>query len=128
MIELLFQINGIYDILCALSIMRIIRIPILNKLHLSMFKRYHIENRLFERSLAYYIFMNGVIRLSKCGSLITMSYYCEATFFLLEIMQNSVYIDKALFVVVTSLFLGHVSNLYQHDHKYYDHGLIDNLT
>ena len=36
-IQQLVIFNGLYDILCAFSIVKIINIPILDKIHLSMF-------------------------------------------------------------------------------------------
>ena len=53
MLNSIVKANGIYDILCALSILKIISIPYLKDLHLSMIKDYSNNNELFERFLAY---------------------------------------------------------------------------
>jgi len=116
MISTIITINGYYDILCALAILKIVKMPTLNTLHLSMFKHYHIEDVLFERFLAYWIFLNGAIRIYRPSSygpmgpsLVAFSYYFEAVVFLNELVRRSVYLDKATFVIITSLFLGHLS-------------------
>ena len=113
-IKYIIKINGIYDILCALSILKIINIPILCNLHLSMIKdnqNKNFETQLFERFFAYWIFTYGVIRLSDNMILISYSYYIESLCFVNEYLNNSVYHDKALFVIVSSFLLGIVSNI-----------------
>jgi hypothetical protein len=138
MISTIVTINGYYDILCALAILKIVRIPTLNTLHLSMFKHYHIEDVLFQRFIAYWIFLNGTIRIygpysngsnslnglygSNGPSLVVFSYYFEALVFLNELIRGSVFLNKAAFVIVTSLFLGYQYNasqsMYQVDSSY----------
>jgi hypothetical protein len=59
----IIKLNGIYDILCAISILKWIPIPYIKDLHLSMIKESH--NLLFERFFAYWIFTYGIIRLSN---------------------------------------------------------------
>jgi hypothetical protein len=128
MISTIVTINGYYDILCALAILNIVKMPTLNTLHLSMFKHYHIEDVLFERFLAYWIFLNGTIRTYGPSSygppLVAFSYYFEAAVFLNELIRGSVHLDKATFVIITSLFLGHLSiqleqnTIFQQDNSY----------
>uniref|UniRef100_A0A6C0DCL7 Uncharacterized protein n=1 Tax=viral metagenome TaxID=1070528 RepID=A0A6C0DCL7_9ZZZZ len=98
-------LNGIYDILCAISILKIIHIPILSELHLSMIKKYD-RNPLFERFFAYWIFTYGIIRIFGNNLLISLSYFVEAVFLLNEYMNNILVTDKALFVIVSSIILG----------------------
>ena len=99
--------NGIYDILCALSITRRIHIPVLNKLHLSLFKR-----RPNPDYLALWIFVNGIVRCSiynrQAITLITLSYYIEAVLFAVEWMKNNVVVEKTVFVIVSSVVLGYL--------------------
>ena len=45
MLQKFVKINGIYDILCALSILKIINIPVLEQIHLQMFKNMNYEPR-----------------------------------------------------------------------------------
>ena len=67
----IIKLNGIYDILCTISILKIIEIPILDKLHLSMiYPKSNINERLF----AFWIFTYGIIRLSNNYDLIAYSY------------------------------------------------------
>jgi hypothetical protein len=108
MIAIIINLNGIYDILCALSILKIINIPILNNLHLSMIKT--SDRKLInERFFAYWIFTYGIIRTSNCNYLITCSYYIEFIFITNEIFQDTVKLDWGIFVAFTSLLLGHLS-------------------
>jgi hypothetical protein len=107
----IIKINGIYDILCALCILKIINIPILNNLHLSVIKNYTGNNFLFERFYAYWIFTYGIIRLSNNIELISLSYFIEAIFFTNEYIIGTVYRDKAFFIIISSLILGYASKL-----------------
>jgi hypothetical protein len=115
MFIIIIKANGIYDILCAFSILRVVKIPYLHldRIHLSMIKN-NSENPLFERFLAYWIFTYGIMRLSVNNSFIVSgSYYLEAFFFANELFNHkSVYVDKALFVIFTSLLLGYISSFY----------------
>lgn len=105
----IYFINGIYDILCALGILQIIQIPFFSSIHLSMFDKYITPNHIFERFLAYWIFTNGVIRISGDNMLIAYSYYGEAAFFFNEYLHYSVYSEKALLVILSSMLLGHMA-------------------
>jgi hypothetical protein len=104
-------VNGIYDILCALSILSLIYIPIINELHISMIKDVERNNQLMKRFMAYWIFSYGVMRIyggyNMNYKLIAISYYIEA---LVLSYENFVYktlvFHKAMFVIAFSLFLG----------------------
>ena len=102
----IIKANGIYDILCALCILKIINIPILNNLHLSVIKNYSSNNDLFERFYAYWIFTYGIIRLSNNNIWISYSYFIEAIFFTNEYFFDTVYKDKAMFIIISSIILG----------------------
>jgi len=99
-------LNGIYDILCATSILKIINLPPLNRLHLSMF---HTKpNKSF---LACYLFINGCIRIIgginlNQYSIVALSYFIEAGYILYETIENNTIQYKAYFVIITSLLLG----------------------
>ena len=113
-LQFIIKANGVYDISCAFSILRLVNIPYLHldRLHLSMIKN-NSENPLFERFLAYWIFTYGIMRLSVNSSIITWSYFLEAFFFANELFNHrSVYIDKALFVIFSSLLIGYISSFY----------------
>jgi hypothetical protein len=104
MIRSFFFLNGIYDVLCAACILNIVKIPILSELHLSMLKVHTTPSG--ERYLAYWIFTYGVIRMSTHTELISLSYWLEAVFILNEYMNDAVYGDKALFVILSSIGSG----------------------
>lgn len=99
-IDYLVWLNGIYDISCALSIMR--KMP-MSQLHLGMF--YSNPNPLFERFIAYWIFTYGMIRLSNHKHLIISSYLLEALFFTNECFYPTIDKKKAIFVATTSTFV-----------------------
>ncbi len=85
-------INGLYDMLCALCLLKIINIPILNKLHLSMFINEPEEQE--KRWIAYWIFTYGIIRLLANNKyLLSISYLIEAI-----IMLNECFIHKKIYV------------------------------
>ena len=104
LIRTIVEINGLYDILCAISILHMINIPILNDLHLSMIT---VERTpLSDRYFAYWIFTYGMIRLSDDDYLVAMSYYIEALLILNELLKSSIDPIKGWFVLVSSLMLG----------------------
>lgn len=116
-LKYIIKINGVYDILCALCILRVIYIPCLNDLHLSMMKDYSPtptsqvnthSPQLFERFLSYWVFTYGVVRLSNSYYIVSYSYYIEAVFFMNEYIHNTVHSDKVLFVIGSSVLLGYL--------------------
>ena len=103
-------INGIYDILCAISILKIINIPILQTIHLQMFKNMNYDP-LFERFLAYWIFTYGIIRL-QYNLLVPYSYYIEALFIANEcFIHKTIVFEKGIFVIISSGILGYFTDL-----------------
>lgn len=106
MLATIIKINGLYDVLCALTILQFIDIPQLAKLHTSMFIK--VLKSQERELLAYWIFINGVIRLSSRTDWIVISYILEAGVFTYELVVRKVHADKALFVIVTSLLLAYL--------------------
>ncbi len=104
MLYRLIQLNGIYDIVCALSLLN--HIPYLSYLHLNMIKYHHYKNKLFERFFAYWIFTYGVIRIYGDYRLIAYSYYLEAMFILNEYIIKSADNNESLFVIISSIVIG----------------------
>ena len=120
-LKYIIKINGVYDILCALCILRVIYIPYLNDLHLSMMKDYSPpptsqdnthSPQLFERFLSYWVFTYGVVRLSNSYYIVSYSYYIEAVFFMNEYIHNTVHSDKVFFVIGSSVLLGYLVYTY----------------
>lgn len=110
-------LNGIYDILCAISILKITNLYPLDTIHLSMF---HKKPSLF--FLSVYLFINGMIRIIgvylKQYFIISLSYFIEAGYILYETTQNNTVQYKAYFVIISSLFLGILIILYsQNQHS-----------
>ena len=108
MLSKIVKINGIYDILCALSILKMVNIPILQNIHLQMFHS-NINNN--ERFLAYWIFTYGVIRL-KYNFFVPYSYYIEALFVANEcLVHKTIVFEKGIFVIVSSGILGYLTQI-----------------
>ena len=124
----IFIINGMYDILCSLSILHIcahksfpllninnkynvrnINIPLFGNIHLSMFKYNRHQNIVMERFLAYWIFTYGMMRIFGDYQIISYSYYIESYFLFNETIYDSVYTQKTLAVILSSLLLGHIA-------------------
>lgn len=104
MLKLIIQINGIYDILCALSILKVLPESPFSYFHMNMFKQHEIYY--FERSLSFYIMLYGFVRLFGSNSTISFSYFSEALYFFNEmVFYNSVYTDKATYVIISSTML-----------------------
>jgi hypothetical protein len=102
------RINGVYDILCGLSILQYIRIPYLDMVHLNMIPR-NVHNDIFKRYYAYWILTYGYVRLlSNDMRSIQMSYFIEAVCTANELCNTSdIHREKAIFVIVSSLLLGY---------------------
>ena len=98
------RLNGIYDVLCGLSILGYIRIPYLENLHLDMIKN-NKNNEILKRYYAYWILTYGYIRLTQTDvNLLVMSYLIEAIFIANEVYNTEdMYKEKGVFVVVASL-------------------------
>lgn len=99
MIYYIIKLNAIYDILCALCILDILDIPVLNTIHLSML--IHKGSDISERFFAYWIFTYGCMRLSNDRFTIKMSYGIEALCIANE--YSSLEKEKAIFVILCSL-------------------------
>jgi hypothetical protein len=108
-ISLIILANGIYDIICAMSIANIVRSPRISELHLSIFRT--PPDRTL---LATWILLNGIIRTSQyyyqtsipINQLVQLSYFVEAFVFIMEFLLNNAVETKAIFVIVSSLLLG----------------------
>ena len=108
MLVYIIKINGIYDIICSLVILKIINIPCLQNIHLSMIKDVN-KCPILERFFAYWIFTYGIIRINNHYMLTSYFYYIEAAFFMNEYINDSIYFNKAIFVISSSLLLGYLS-------------------
>jgi hypothetical protein len=106
MLSTIVKINGIYHILSALSILKIVNIPILRIIHLQMFKNMSYEP-MFERFLAYWIFTYGILRI-RYTVFVPYSYYIEALFVANEcLVHETIVFEKGMFVIITSGLLGY---------------------
>ena len=104
-------INGIYDILCAISILKIVNIPVIKDLHLSMLRDNEKNNPMMERFMGYWIFTYGILRIysgyNKKYELAAISYYIEAVIISNEYFINrTMVMERSMFVIFFSLFLG----------------------
>ena len=109
------KLNGLYDILCALSILKYIENPVCSTIHINMMAKYK-HNPLFERFLAYWIFTYGFVRIGDTH-LIPYSYYIEAAVFTNEMYRETIYFDKGLFVIISSLIMGIITHLHMNTFK-----------
>ena len=95
------KINGAYDVLCAMSILNILNIPILNRTHLSMLTCN--EDPITKRMLAYWVFTYGIIRLYDVGEIVTLSYILEAVCMANELRYQKMKRGHVLFCVLGCL-------------------------
>jgi len=108
MLSKIVKINGIYDILCSLSILKIINIPILQMFHSNMNET---KDPIFERFLAYWIFTYGILRI-KYNVFVPYSYYIEALFIANEcLVHETIVFEKGMLVVITSGILGYSTQI-----------------
>lgn len=108
----IIKLNGLYDILCAMTILDLINIPTLKNLHLSMFLVNCTESQVV-RLLSYWIFTYGMIRLHSSESrVIYYSYYIEAAAIANEaLVKKTMYVEKAWFVICSSILLGYMTEI-----------------
>lgn len=104
MYKLIALINGIYDVISSMCILKIINIPVLNNLHLSVITAQE-KNPLYERSFGFFVLTYGVIRIYGTVNLISLSYLIEILYYVFEIRNNNVVIYKAVFIIITCIVL-----------------------
>ena len=112
-------INGIYDVFCALSLLKIIPVfdslTWLQHIHLNMMDNYkHPTNPLFERFFAYWVFTYGVIRLTnhRTKPIVSYSYFIESLWIANETyIHASIPFGNGTYVVVVCLILGYLARL-----------------
>lgn len=106
------RLNGIYDILCGLNLLNVIKLPFLDTIHTQMFHHVLIADDFTRRLLAYWIITYGIIRLcgEKRSHLISLSYYLETLCLLNEVPYHPQYIRLFTTAVISSYF-GHINIL-----------------
>ena len=110
-ISTIIKINGVYDILCSISILNILPNSLLTNIHKDIFKYDKQENidncyKLFETLLAFFILLYGLIRIFGNKLTISITYIIEGLYFYNEMqINNTVYTDKASFVIISSTIL-----------------------
>ena len=108
MFSTLVRLNGLYDIICGLCLLKIIDIPIMNKLHINMFDKSLMTNNMALRLLGYWIITYGMIRVFSRDDymLVALSYYLET----IILLNESKYNDKfwnLFFTAGLSSYFGH---------------------
>jgi hypothetical protein len=112
MITNIIFINGIYDIICGISILFFPKSFFAN-IHISIFNEEYKNNDLIKRLIAYWVITQGVIRFSIIfensliiNNLIALSYLIEAYSFSNEyFLFNTTNYYKTLFIIILSLIL-----------------------
>ena len=103
MLKLFYFINGLYDIFCGLTILKIIHIPYLQNIHLNMLQE--TNNEAYERFFAYWVITYGIMRLSNQQKLIAISYVTEGLVLLHELKHNNLVIENSFLVIMSSFML-----------------------
>lgn len=110
----LLVLNGIYDVICAISLIwfyDIFPFSLFSRLHITMYKdKEVIENKIIKRLLAYWIFTYGIIRIqagiNEWKMLGSITYFIEGFCFLIEdFMDNKVVKYKIYSVILMCLLL-----------------------
>ena len=102
----IYRLNGIYDIICALSIL-FFHIPFITNLHISMIKEKY-RSQFVQRYFGYWIFTYGCMRLFGDYKIIFISYILEILFLYNEYRLNilkykSIYVILLSFIFASSL-------------------------
>jgi hypothetical protein len=112
MINNLIFINGIYDIICGISILFFPK-SFFADIHISIFNEEYKNNDVIKRLIAYWVITQGVIRISIffeksliIKNVIALSYIIEAYAFSNEyFLFNTTNYYKTLFIIIISLIL-----------------------
>jgi hypothetical protein len=105
-------LNGWYDLLCGLAILKVLPMPFFGTIHLSMMQEEYVP--IFSRFLAYWILANGVIRIIAgqgldqymCRMTVIASYILEAAIVANEtFVYHTMVTEKGFFVILFSLML-----------------------
>ena len=100
LITYIIIINGIYDLICALSILIIpYKVPFFSDIHMRMLTDKKVK---VNHYMAYWILTYGMMRLYDVN-MACVSYLIEAICFSNEIIHGRLRIDKGLFTIIVSL-------------------------
>tara|TARA_B100001094_G_C17761104_1_gene590454 strand:+ start:202 stop:591 length:390 start_codon:yes stop_codon:yes gene_type:complete len=111
-------VNGIYDIISALTILNYLKIPSIKTLRLSLITKNTEPESLLERFIGYSILANGIIRIMNGMTLheqssqviVAGTYFLEAFIMANEYYYyKSVDFQKSMFLICFSLYLGYLS-------------------
>ena len=110
MLNIIIGVNGVYDIICSISILLLGNCRI-SRLHITMFTDnvHNIGNELWHRHLAYWILTYGCVRLmliiNNDNKLCAMTYLLEGISYILETLKYKTIKRNGIFVGISSLCL-----------------------
>lgn len=97
-IESLVLLNGIYDIICGLSIISELNIPFFSKIHLDMME----YKPIIKSYIGYWIFTYGFMRIYN-KKMAIYSYLIESIFYCNELINYRLNEKKGIFVIICSI-------------------------
>ena len=109
-------INGLYNIITALTILDVLKLPYIRQVYFGMITDYDNTNLLFERFVAYSMLTNGLIRVfngsnlnSKINRLLVSgTFFLESIIYFNEsIVYQRIDLWNAVFSILFSLYLGY---------------------
>jgi hypothetical protein len=109
-------INGLYNIITALTILDVLKLPYIRQVYFDMITDYDNTNLLFERFVAYSMLTNGLIRVfngsylnSKINRLLVSgTFFLESIIYFNEsIVYQRIDLWNAVFSILFSLYLGY---------------------
>lgn len=109
-------INGLYNIITALTILDVLKLPYVRQVYFDMITDYDNTNLLFERFVAYSMLTNGLIRVfngsylnSKINRLLVSgTFFLESIIYFNEsVVYQRIDLWNAVFSILFSLYLGY---------------------
>lgn len=109
-------INGLYNIITALTILDVLKLPYVRQVYFDMITDYDNTNLLFERFVAYSMLTNGLIRVfngsnlnSKINRLLVSgTFFLESIIYFNEsVVYQRIDLWNAGFSILFSLYLGY---------------------
>lgn len=105
MFRIIAFVNGIYDVTCAMCILKYFNIYYFGNIHLSIIQMEEQKTPLYERSLGFFILSYGIMRMYGNIDLISFSYLLELMYYMNELNHNTVVVYKSLFTIFTCFII-----------------------
>jgi hypothetical protein len=116
LLDIIVKTEGVFDIISAMCLMRIINFHSLSFFRLSIFNDYKVNKvntyQKFNRLFGYYLFMNGILKFQSNDVLI-ITYASQSYFIFNEILnctsnENGIIVSLYYMTMAINIFLNYI--------------------